>query len=50
MRRTTFIAATLAAVLVVGYGGWLSAGGPGDSGGTQPSQSTSGKPGEPPKH
>jgi hypothetical protein len=50
MRRITFIAALIVSVLVIGYGGWLSAAGstqPG-SGGTDGTSQTdqNGKPGE----
>jgi hypothetical protein len=55
MRRTTFIAALLVAVLVIGYGGWLSSvssakPGSGSQGATQTDQNDqTGKPGEAPK-
>ena len=55
MRRTTFIAALIVAVLVIGYGGWLSSvssakQGSGSHGTIQTDQNgQTGKPGEAPK-
>jgi len=46
MRRTTFIAALIVSVLVIGYGGWLSSA---ESGATGNGTSQTGKPGEAPK-
>jgi hypothetical protein len=51
MRRLTFIAASIVSVLVIGYGGWLSAADSGASGNGTSGESNgqTGRPGEAPK-
>jgi hypothetical protein len=49
MRRTTFIAASIVSVLVIGYGGWLSSAESGATGNGGDGTSQTGKPGEAPK-
>jgi len=50
MRRITIIATSIISVLVIGYGGWLSAADSGDAGSGGGDETTqTGKPGEAPK-
>jgi hypothetical protein len=50
MRRSTFIGALLASVLILGYGNHLSAAGSADTGSGGDGTSQGGKPGEAPKN